>query len=105
MTKGAFHFYQNFGRQGYLDGVFVADHQDVLNAYGRQVYFGEVLGKHSEIYCELTEDNLRLITNEPSDVEVFERYDVNVGYNPLDYLDEDNDEAVFDEFVDGFDSL
>ncbi|AEC53133.1 hypothetical protein SCRM01_187 [Synechococcus phage S-CRM01] len=101
MTRGVYHFYQDFGRPGSLDGVFVADIEQVEKVYGLQAYFGEVLGKHSEVYCEVTPDNLKLITDEPSDVEVFDRYNINVGYNPLDYVDFDEDDEEWDEEDEG----
>ena len=42
-------FHWGVHRMGDLRGVFLAEPEDVASAIGRGVYFGEVLGKHSEI--------------------------------------------------------
>ena len=39
----------DFGRMGELQGLFVAEELDVQDLIGKEVYFDEVLGKHSEI--------------------------------------------------------
>jgi hypothetical protein len=47
----------DFGRSGILDGLFFDDCRLIETLKGNDVYFGEVLGKHSEITYELrTED-------------------------------------------------
>lgn len=46
---------------GFLDGLFVASEEDVAKVIGKEVYFGEVLGKHSEVYGTLQEGDLKLI--------------------------------------------
>jgi hypothetical protein len=92
MATGIYKFCKNFGRKGYLDGIFVADSEDVQRAHGETAYFGDVLGKHSEVYCEVDEDDLVLISDNPSDVEVFNRLYLSVGYNPLDYISDTDDE-------------
>jgi len=52
---------------------------------GKELYFGEVLGKHSEIYGELKEDEVELLTDNPEAVNVVESYNLTTGYNPFDY--------------------
>lgn len=91
MTRGIYKFEKDFGRRGGLDGIFVADSEHVQKAYGETAYFGEVLGKHSEVYCEVDEDDLALISDDPSDVKVFDRLGLSSGYNPLDYISDTND--------------
>lgn len=87
MTKGVYSFFQYYGRFGSLEGIFVEDEEKVESLYGKQVYSGELLGKHSDVVCDISRDNLTLVTNDPSAVEVLERYNINVGYNPFDYVD------------------
>ena len=74
-----------WGRQGSLEGVFVADVDDVkcLVDNGIEVYFGEALGKHSEVYCNLTECDLTKTTDNPLAVKIFEENDLESGYNPF----------------------
>ena len=71
---------------GSVRGLFVADEEEVQNALGKEVYFGEILGKHSEIYGTLTEDDLTVITKDPNEVKFVEEKIENWGYNPLEYL-------------------
>ena len=42
-------FYWDCGRMGDLDGLFIITEDELKSWYGREAYFGEVLGKHSEI--------------------------------------------------------
>lgn len=75
------------GRQGNLEGVFIADIEDVnfLVANKVSVYFGEVLGKHSEIYGTIEKDEIKLLTIEPNVVDIVEKYNLSTGYNPFEY--------------------
>lgn len=59
--KSLYKFEWDVGRMGELDGLFVAYDKEVKAAIGKEVYFGEVLGKHSEIYGELEESELTKI--------------------------------------------
>ena len=45
--KGLYEFYWECGRQGDLTGVFIADSESVAALLDKEIYFGEVLGKHS----------------------------------------------------------
>ena len=57
-------FYWDCGRMGYLDGLFIAEESDLEEAYDKEVYFGEVLGIHSEIYGTLNRDDISLISDD-----------------------------------------
>ena len=48
---GLYRFNVWYGRMGRVEGIFVKDQDDVKNAIGRHVYFGEILSKHSEVNC------------------------------------------------------
>lgn len=94
--KGIYSFYWDCGRSGHIDGLFVADSEDVAKAIGKEVYFGEVLGKHSEIYGALDANEITLKSDANDHVEMFLHLDLSTGYCPLDYLreeDEDEEEA------------
>lgn len=91
--KGIYKFSWNCGRQGDVEGCFVATEESVKEATGKDVYFGEILGKHSDVYGTLEESEIKLITTDPSAVALFEKYDLNSGYNPLEYLDEEDGEG------------
>ena len=55
--KYLYEFYEDCGRMGELNGIFVADEKDIENLIGKNVYFGEVLGKHSDIDVDITKHN------------------------------------------------
>jgi len=70
-----------------IEGIFCAEKEDVEKAIGKQVYLGEVSGKHSEVYGDLDWEDLEAITDNPEAVGIFEDYDLTSGFNPLQYLD------------------
>ena len=82
------------GRQGYLRGLFIAPKSEVENIIGKEVYFGEVLGKHSEIFGELESSDLEQINASDGLIkELLELFGENVsGYNPLEYAYEDEED-------------
>jgi|GEM_PF-1462211 len=91
-------FFWNCGRQGVVEGLFKATKEEVDNAIGKKVYFGEILGKHSEIYGVIEEGDIKLESDEPLVV-----LNANEsGYNPLEYLRYDcpicNDSVPVDEW-------
>lgn len=75
------------GRQGCLEGIFVADTEDVKYLIENKVsvYFGEVLGKHSEIYGTVEQREIEVITTEANVVDIVEKYGLATGYNPFEY--------------------
>lgn len=105
-----YRFYWDCGRMGDLDGLFVVDDNgdrvlELLLKSDYQVYFGEVLGKHSEVYGTLDADDVELISFDEERVswlvDLFggmnsgAHWFTITGYNPLDTLD--FDEWVWDE--------
>ena len=64
-----------------------------------EVYFGEVLGKHSEVYGAMEAKDIKLITNKKDVVKIIEDYDLTNGYNPFDYTAINVDEKYEDEPV------
>lgn len=92
MTLGVYKFEWDCGRMGEISGIFVADSEDVKKAIGRHVYFGEVLGKHSEIYGDLEENEISLLTDDEIAVKIFEQYGFATGYNPILRIEERDSE-------------
>lgn len=94
--KGLYKMDIDCGRQGDLMGIFVAEVEAVkeLISSGREIYFGEVLGKHSEIFGAIEEEDLTLITTEANVINIVEEYSLSSGYSPFDYddYDENDDE-------------
>jgi len=104
-------FYWDCGRQGYLESLFIADDQEVKESIGHEVYFGEALGKHSEIYGELKEGDIELMSDDQELVnrllQIFGYPDRNPdstipvtlsGYDPLVYLEPSGEQTgAYDE--------
>ena len=82
-------FYWDCGRIGAVDGIFIADKEDIEAAYGRHVYLGEVLSKYSEVYGDLVEGDITIVSEDPVVVEVllnlFEDGTIS-GFNPLEHI-------------------
>ena len=56
--KKLYSFCWECGRMGDLEGLFIAEENEVKKLIGKEIYFGEVLGKHSEIYGDLEEKDI-----------------------------------------------
>jgi hypothetical protein len=78
---------------GYLSSYFVSTPEMVDKITGREVYFGEVLGKHSEIYGTIEEDDIRLVSDDPEFVEQFDRLIGSSGHNPFRYVHWEEDDG------------
>ena len=85
-------------RGGDVEGLFVEDSDVVENATGSDVYFGEICGKHSDVYGTLDEEDLTVVSEDQEKI----NWLVDIlgrsisGYNPFDYI-EDQDELDEEE--------
>lgn len=92
--KRLYKFYWDCGRMGDVEGLFIADEKEVDKSIGKFVYFGEILGKHSEVDGHLDKEDLEMV-DYPEDVlkllekTVADESGTIRGYNPLLYLVED----------------
>lgn len=86
--KALYSFFWDCGRAGSIEGLFIAEQSDVNAATGKEIYFGEVLGKHSEVCAELGADDVAVKSNDQELIAKLEAiFGQNVcGYNPLEYL-------------------
>lgn len=92
--KGLYSFNWDCGRMGEVSGTFIADSADVAKVQGKYIYFGEILGKHSEVYGNIDDGDIVLETDDQTFLETFEHIlgeGWSTGYNPLDYYDADED--------------
>ncbi len=91
MTKLIVEFHWDCGRQGNVTGTFVCDKTKLDAAYGTEVHFGSILGKHSEVYGTLDEEDITVKSDDQDFIAGFESimgegwYS---GYNPLHYIEE-----------------
>lgn len=88
MTEKLYKFYVDCGRMGDIEGLFVVDESDIDNIVGENVYFGEILGKHSDIGFDIEKE---MFTEVDIDEESVNKL-VNAlgskdlsGYNPFHY--------------------
>ena len=92
--KGIYRFYVDFDRMGELEGIFISTEEEVDNIIGKKVWFGEVLGKHSEVGGVIEEGEIELITEDIGPVSMFNDYALETGFNPFNYI---NDETFEDK--------
>lgn len=88
-----YEFYWDCGRQGELEGKFYATQEEVDAAIGKQVCFGEALGKHSDVCGVLEQGEIKLVTDNQEFLQMAKdlNIDLTSGFNPLSYLDEDEE--------------
>ena len=85
-----YQFSWDMNRGGSVEGVFTADPEIINASIGKDVYFGEILGKHSEVYGGLDKtDVVQLDVSDEFVKEFNKQFPNGFGYNPLNYLSED----------------
>lgn len=100
MTKILVKFHWDYGRMGNVNGLFITTKEKLEDVYGRDVYFGEILGKHSEVYGELNEEDFTIVSEEQDKIEWLQNLmgsETISEYNPFDYLDDEEDEDLYGE--------
>jgi hypothetical protein len=86
-------FHWDCGRMGSLEGLLFATPEEIESALGKEVYFGEVLGKHSEIYGTINlKDFEKLEIDNETVLKLYNVIDDRTlsGYNPFEYIEERN---------------
>jgi len=92
MTKVIAEFFWDCGRMGDVQGMFVTTEEALEKAYGKKVYFGEILGKHSEVYGTLDRKDITIKSSDQDFIAKFIEVmgDGTIsGYNPLESLSDD----------------
>lgn len=93
-------FYWDCGRIGSVEGVFLASKGDVNSILGKEIYFGEILGKHSEIFGVIDLGDIQLITDDQDFCEKCLKFfgDKTIsGHNPIDYYEAESEEEKDNE--------
>lgn len=85
--KAVFKLNVDCGRIGELEGLFIATKQEVkqLLECPYEVYFGEVLGKHSEVYGKIEEKEIIFVSDDENVIKIIEEHDLSGGFDPFDY--------------------
>lgn len=94
MKRYLWKFGWDCGRQGEIEGLFVATEDEVNNLIGKHVYFGEALGKHSEVSGTIEAGEIKKVE---IDSELVEKVAMVLGnnwngYNPLSYCNDEDEE-------------
>ena len=101
--KKLYKFLVDCFRSGVVESVFIANEEDVAAIIGKEdIYFGEILGKHSEIVINIEANDIKELPAEPFVIEALEKIFVNKdkfqhsyntitisGYNPIIYVADD----------------
>lgn len=90
--ENLYSFHWDCGRNGDVDGLFIQEEEKVKGIIGEEIYFGEILGKHSEIYGTIEENEIVKIDVPKFVVDELKKAikgNTISGYNPFDYYDVD----------------
>ncbi len=79
--------YSESGRGWTIEGMFVSTDENNKRLFGKDLYYGEVCGKHSELSLRFSEDDLKVVTEDQDFIEKFEQLIGYTGYNPFDYIE------------------
>jgi hypothetical protein len=80
---------------GSLEGIFISNPETVEKIFGKTIFFGEVLGKHSDIFCIIDSTDIKILNVRDSTVDDLltavatssQIYYTVSGINPLDYFE------------------
>jgi len=86
-------FSADFGRMGWISSIFTAEEEDINKTVGKEIYFGEVLGKHSEIVLILKQSHIEEISSNQDFIKTFDLLGCSTGMNPIHYVNEEVEEA------------
>ena len=88
-------------RGGCVESLFTCTEKELKDCIGKKVYFGEILGKHSDVYGYLDKSDFKIVSRNQTFIKEFEKLNINIGYNPLSYLiEEENEDIEEDEDLD-----
>lgn len=77
------------GRMGDVESVFITTQEKLEEVYGKRVYFGEILGKHSDIGGTVEENEFTILSEDQEFIkkclEIFGNETIS-GHNPLIYF-------------------
>ena len=90
--KAIVEFFWDCGRSGEVSGLFICEEEDLNKIIGRDIYFGEILGKHSEVSGTISAEDFVIKSRDQDAVDsVISIFGEHIsGYNPFDYLPEED---------------
>lgn len=79
-------------RNGTLYGMFLATDKEVKSLVGKELYVGEENGKHSEVCWTVEDGEIELFSDDKYVISHVKPF----GYNPFDYLGEQEETEDFE---------
>ena len=84
--KKLYKFFWDCYRGGCVEGVFAEEEEEVAKIIGEEIYFGEILGKHSEVCGTIKKNDIKVLSEDQDFIEKFEQIVGSTGYNPVSYF-------------------
>ena len=84
-------YYEDFGRSGILEGMFICTKGELESLNGEYIVFGEVLGKHSDVYSDEVYQHCKIKETTKTEMDMLVKlFGVGSisGYYPFDYIEE-----------------
>lgn len=102
MQNNPYSFFWDCCRMGDVKGLFISTQKQVDKLLGKEIYFGEILGKHSEVSGTIDEGDITLVSSDQDKVNwLLELLGYTVsGYNPFDYYEPEEEEDEDNEEID-----
>lgn len=93
--EAIYEYFVDCGRMGEVEGLIIAEVEDVekIIEEAPEIWFGEILGKHSEIVVDTQANQFKELTRDPEEIKVIRKVlkcsNTISGYNPFDYWEEE----------------
>lgn len=80
------------GRMGWVEGLFICEETDLDKITNKTIYFGEILGKHSNVRIKFDREDFSIATDDQEFIQKLKdiiKSETISGYNPLNYCEEE----------------
>ena len=88
MAEKIYKFSAEYNRDP-VESVFPAEEAEIEWIIGKDIYFGEIQGKHSEVIMTMKRSHFTVLTDDPIKVDIIKEIVGATGHCPFDYLDEE----------------
>lgn len=94
--KKLYSFSFEYYRVGLFEGLFFAEEEDLNNVIGKDIYFGEIFGRHSELVQNFEREDFKVVALSQETLSELNSYfgDTISGYNPIDYIEDEDEEQL-----------
>lgn len=101
--KAIYRLYMDF-HDGEVTGIFLANKKyiEYMIEHKVSVNFGDILGKYSDVRTTICNNDIKMVSDEKNVIDVFIKYQLDNGYNPLNEFFNPYGTEGFIEPEDGF---